>query len=131
MPRASISTEGERFELETCPGAFVVIRRMPYGMWLKRTEMAMTMKIEAERGKQGFGGEMVAANQKVTAFEFKECIVDHNLDKDDEGTRFDFQRVGELNLLDPRIGNEIGQRISELHEFDLGNSNSGSGQASS
>jgi hypothetical protein len=128
MPRATISTESVHKDLETLEGGFVDLRRMPYGKWLHRQELAMRMTIEAQsKGGRNSDvkGEMVMANKKVTVFEFSECIVDHNLE-DDNGDPLDFKTLRALEVLDPKIGNEIGGYIMELHEFDSGNSSTGS-----
>jgi hypothetical protein len=98
---------------------------MPYGDWLHRQELAMQMEIEASGRSQDIKGKVLAANQAVTAYEFGKCVVEHNLE-DDDGNLLDFRGPRALDLLDPKIGNEIGTYIAELHEFDAGNSNSGS-----
>lgn len=123
MPRATISTESTHYDLESCPGGYVEVRRMPYGKWLERQEMAMQMKIEATQGKS-LGGEIKSANRVVTAFEFKECIVDHNLE-DDAGNKLDLGKPADLLRLDTMVGEEIGQIIDKLHDFNSGKSNSG------
>lgn len=122
MPSAVVTTKTERYDLKTLEGGFVELRRMSYGQWLHRQELSLRLKIESERGK-GTAGEMAMANKSVTLYEFQQCLVDHNLE-DENGTPLDFRNATTLERLDPRIGNEIGQYISELHEFneeDLGN----------
>jgi hypothetical protein len=129
MPRATISTEAERKELKSAPpDGYVELRRMPYGDWLKRQEMAMKMTVSGGgrgQGRQAMSGEVAMANMAVTQFEFQRCIVDHNLE-DADGNKLDFNGNAALQQLDPKIGNEIGQYIMEMHEFDLGNSSNGS-----
>jgi hypothetical protein len=125
MPQAVISVEPERFDLKSCPGGFVVLRRMPYGKYLARQEMALKLKVQAQQqkggGRSNFEGEMAMANKMVTVFEFKECIVDHNL-TDASDAPLNFSSEHTLEILDPRIGNEIGALINEMHDFDSGNS---------
>lgn len=134
MPRATVSIEAVRKDLETLPpqdgeaGGFVMLRRMPYGKWLHRQELSMRMTIEAQgkgSNKGDVKGEMLMANKAVTVFEFSECIVDHNL-TDDNDQPLDFKSIRALEVLDPKVGNEIGGYIMELHEFDAGNSLAGS-----
>lgn len=128
MPKATISQETVHKDLHALPEGWVELRRMPYGQWLHRQELAMRMSIETQGGQrsnQGIKGEMVMANQAVTQFEFTQCVVDHNLEND-AGEKLDFRSAQTMQLLDPKVGNEIAQYIMELHEFDSGNSSSGS-----
>jgi len=125
MPRATVSTEPEHFELKTVPGGFVELRRMPYGKYLTRQEMALKLQVRGS-SRQNVEGEMAMANKVVSVFEFKECIVNHNL-TDDNDNPLDFRSPVTLEMLDPRVGDEIGQHINEMHQFDLGNSESASG----
>jgi hypothetical protein len=133
MPQATVSVEPERHDLKSCPGGFVVLRRMSYGKYLARQEMALKLKVQAQqqKGSKGnFEGEMAMANKIVTVFEFKECVVDHNLtDAGDQPLNFALEST--LEILDPRIGNEIGSLINEMHDFDSGNSLSGFEESSS
>ena len=86
----------------------------------------MRMMVESQgRQTQGFKGEMVMANQAVTQFEFTHCIVSHNLENDN-GELLDFRSQQALQVLDPKIGQEISEYITEMHEFDSGNSSDGS-----
>lgn len=133
MPRATVSTEPERKDLKSLPGGYVTLRRMPYGAWLHRQEMALRLQMEAQGGRGNANatmkGEMQMANKAVTVFEFQQCIVDHNLENDSD-ERLDFRTPGAVEQLDARVGNEIGEYIREMHEFDLGNSQSASGMPS-
>jgi hypothetical protein len=122
MPQATMSTEPERFDLKSCPGGFVVLRRMSYGKYLARQEMALKLKVQAQQKKgSSFEGEMAMANKIVTVFEFKECVVDHNL-TDASDAPLNFASEHTLEILDPRVGNEIGSLINNMHDFDSGNS---------
>jgi len=123
-----VSTDPEHFDLNTLPGAFVELRRMPYGKYLTRQEMSLKLKVQGTN-RQNVEGEMAMANKLVTQFEFKECIVNHNLE-DENGNPLDFRSPLTLEMLDPRVGDEIGTHINEMHQFDLGNSASASGSSS-
>lgn len=133
MPRATVDVnETTRHDLKSCPGGYVVLRRLSYGEYLQRREMVGRMRFT---GKKLDEAEMVAANKIVTAFEFKNCIVEHNLE-DDNGQLLDFRSDISLRRLDPRIGEEIGNLIDAMHappddEESLGNSGNGSEPASS
>jgi hypothetical protein len=125
MPKATVNVlDTHHYDLKSLEGAFVDLRRMPYGKWLKRQEMSLRMELSGT-GKNDAHGELAMANAEVTFFEFKECIADHNLE-DDQGNKLNFQTRDAVMYLDPRVGNEIGQYIMELHEFDLPNSSTGS-----
>lgn len=112
MPQATVDVnETKKFDLKSLPEGYVVLRRMPYGAWLHRQEMAMNMKFTDQ------SADVSMANHKVTEYEFKECVVDHNLtDANDEP--LDFRKPKTIDSLSPVIGNEIGRYIAEMHEFE-------------
>lgn len=118
MPNAQASSDStERFDLKSAPpDGFVVLKRMPYGKWLERRAMTK-LTVNSTRGSKDFKGELALMDKRVTELEFKECIIDHNLTMVD-GSLFDFTRVGVLDLLDPRVGEEIGTLINGLHDFE-------------
>jgi hypothetical protein len=117
MPKATVSNqEPERFELKSCPEGFVTLKRMSYGAFLARRDIAAKFKIEGAGGKD-FGGQMEMAQKAVAEYEFKHCIVDHNLD-DDNGGKLNFQQPGLLDNLDPRIGEEISSLIDSMNQFE-------------
>lgn len=121
MPRAVIDITPERKELRSCPGGWVDLKRMAYGAWLHRTDISMQMQIEMEERKRRGGGSqqtkstIAMQNQAVTTYEFSNCIVDHNLE-DAAGRKLDFTRAAALQVLDPKIGTEIGEFIRIMHE---------------
>ncbi len=123
MPRATVNIEETtRVDLKSCPGGFVELRRLPYGDYLQRQQMAMEMKMQATKGKVA-EMDIKSAGLKVAEFEFSRCIVTHNLE-DNEGNPLNFKEAYTIRLLDPRIGNEIGDEINKLHDYDsedLGN----------
>lgn len=120
MPVATIELgKTERHELKTLPEGFVELKQMSYGQWLTRQELALNLKIETAKGSKSTQGEMLMANKEVTLFEFKNSIVDHNLETN-SGQKLDFTQLATFEVLDPRIGNEIATYITELHEFMSG-----------
>jgi len=128
MPRATVSVDDtERYDLKTCEGGFVVLRRLSYGEKLRRQEMSFGAAMKVERGnknRQSQSAEMVMdmAQTAATEFEFKNCIVEHNLE-DDGGNLLDFRTAVHIHLLDPRIGEEIAEYINQMNNapVDLGN----------
>ena len=122
MPIATVDPEDtERFDLKTLPEGYVVLRRMSYGAWLKRQEMAMNMQIHG-MDKKDSTTELKSMQRSVTQYEFSQSVVEHNLTDRDERP-LDFRQPHTLDLLAPKIGNEISKYVSDLHEFedDLGN----------
>jgi len=102
---------------------------MSYGDWLHRGDISMLMQVEMEEKKQrgkasSRTADMKLQNQVVTAYEFSRCIVDHNL-TDENDKPLDLSNRRTLDRLDPKVGNEIGELIDELHkpftEEDEGN----------
>jgi hypothetical protein len=121
---------GERFELKSLEGGFVVLRRMSYGERMTRKSFMSKVKLQQElsgsraerrsKSAQGFMAEMDMANEAVTAFEFSVSIVDHNLEYDDRGVvkKLDFTNSAHVKLLDGRVGEEIDELIVDLNELD-------------
>lgn len=130
MPRAVIDTEPQVFELKSCPpDGFIKLRRMTYGEWLHRADITMKIQLELEEKRSRSKGpqlaEVSAKNEAVTMYEFTKCVVDHNLE-DASGNKLNFSDRRTLDMIDPRVGNEIGDYINQLHETftedDQGNS---------
>lgn len=140
MPRAVIDDTPERKELRSCPGGWVDLKRMPYGDWLHRTDISMQMQIAMEEKKLrnnsggGASGTIAMQNAAVTTYEFSRCIVDHNLE-DAAGNKLNFKNQATLQILAPRIGQEISDLINEMHvgltEIEEGNFDLSSDQSSS
>jgi hypothetical protein len=129
MPRAIVNTEDTtRYDLKSLPEGYVVLRRLTYGQYLQRREMAARMQFSGKPGSQDVQGELAAASRKVVEFEFSNCIVEHNLE-DNDGKTLDFKQPWAVHAIDPRVGEEIGSRIDEMNQFEteLGNSSNGSG----
>lgn len=118
MPRATVSNDTVDLPLQTLEGGFVKLKRMSYGKWLERTEMAM--KIQFASKNKETAGNVEMANKAVTVFEFTNCIVEHNL-TDENDQPLNLNTPTSLDNLDPKIGNEIAAKITEMHEFDLPN----------
>jgi hypothetical protein len=127
MPKATVSTAEEHFDLESLPGGWVKLRRMSFGQKLERTQLATDMEIEMQRGSKTQRASIEVMQQAVALFEFKHCIVDHNLFEDDDETiKIDLTTKKGLAMLDPKVGDEIGKYIDSLNNFeedeeDLGN----------
>jgi hypothetical protein len=135
VPRATAGTETEHHELKTLPEGFVVVRKLTYGEVLQRRSM-MKMQIEGQGQKDG-RAEIEMMSRRATEFDFQKCIVEHNLFVDDAETRkLNLSNRTDLDLLDPRVGQEIEQIIDRLNNFDMteeeeGNSSDGFGTSSS
>ena len=130
MPRATVNmTSTTRHDLKTLPGGFVELRRLSYGQTLQRQSLlTLRMIRDAEtKASDTVKSEINMANLEVTTFDFTNCIVDHNLE-DENGRKLVLSNPAHFQRLDPRIGQEIDQLISEMNNFDeeseeeLGNS---------
>lgn len=118
MPKAiNNNQETERHELKSLQGGFVVVRRLSYGEKLQRRQMVSGFKVSAGK-RDDFAGEMNLVNEKATLFDFQRCIVDHNLEKDDMGTKLNFSSIEDIRMLDPRVGEEIDGILDDLNNFD-------------
>jgi hypothetical protein len=121
--------EGERFDLQTAPpDGFVVLKRLSYGQKMFRRSLLSKAQMKtggggnnrAERraqANQGFMAELELMNEKVTLFEFQNCITDHNL-QDANGQKLDFGNPEHVKMLDGRIGEEIDELINDLNNFE-------------
>jgi hypothetical protein len=121
MPKATISTENEHKDLKSCPGGFVELRQLSWAEMMKRRDIASRMYADVST-KQAVTPEtirqyMEVVNVAIMEFEFKNCIVDHNLE-DDDGNKLDFSNPMSLQILNPKIGSEIDRYIEELNQED-------------
>lgn len=127
MPRATIDiSDTTRFELKSLPEAdgedagFVELRKLSYGQILARRDMATSMSIGGidSRGKDEDIKAAIDIIQKaVTEFEFKNCIAKHNLE-DANGLLLNFGNPKSVAELDPKVGQEIGELIDDLNQWD-------------
>lgn len=124
MPKATVSNATQEIDLKTCAGGKVTLRRLTYGQKLERIEMATQQSIKTAMDQRGRPLNSNAAEmdikmlqRSVAEYEFARCIVDHNLE-DDDGNKLDFKNPTTLDLLDPRVGDEISLRIGEMNNFD-------------
>jgi hypothetical protein len=121
VPRAtSITTDTETFKLKSCPDGEVTLRRMTYGQKLTRQEQAVKMTMEMQQG----GGRQSARKMDMdmlqhaaTLFDFAACVVDHNLE-DENGQKLNLTTPRDIDRLDPRVGEEIANRIDEMNNFE-------------
>lgn len=128
MPKATVNPEAHRFELKTCPGGYVSLRTLSFHEMELRKDIAGRMYQEESRSTVKKGKlsdeEMMRAyfeamNVKVTEFEFRNCIIEHNLFVDDAETQLiDFTKPMLYWKLDPKIGEEISGYIAELTQVD-------------
>jgi len=120
MPVAVANVEEtQRFDLKSLPEAYVVLRRMTYGQQMERrtlTKLSLDMG-----GKKGdLKGELVMATREMNAYEFRHCIVEHNLCHSDGVTPLNFNNANDMAALDPKVGTEIEKLIADLNSFDEG-----------
>lgn len=124
MPLAVVADNGgKRFELKSCEGAFVLLRQMTYGEWQRRSDLVSRISIESASPNKGRNAvrdlvqRVDTQSLEVALFEFKTCVVQHNLE-DASGRTLQLGARQDLERLDPRIGREIGQLIDEMNSWD-------------
>jgi hypothetical protein len=121
--------EGERYELKSAPpDGFVLLRRLSYGQKMFRQSLLSKAKMEMAGGQnraerrananKSFTTELELMNEKVTLFEFANCILDHNLE-DLNGQKLDFHNPEHVKMLDGRIGEEINELINDINNFEM------------
>jgi hypothetical protein len=128
MPRATVDmTATERFELKTLPAVgdeeagWIEVRKLSYGQILARRDMATKMAIEGVGGNMKRDDDIKVTTdiiqKAVTEFEFKNCIVNHNLE-DATGKKLNFGNPASVVDLDPRVGQEISALIDSINQWD-------------
>lgn len=113
MPRATVASETEKFELKSLPEGYVVVRRMTYGEKLNRTDSMMNMRTTGEDREMQF--QMMT--RKIAFQDFGNLIIEHNL-TDENDKPLNFKNAADVERLDPRIGDEIGQLIDGINSFE-------------
>jgi len=115
MPKAVVSLEPTHFDLDSLEGGWVRLKPMSFGQKQHRSELA------TDQSMKEFGGDqelfMRIMNRRVSEYEFRTCIVDHNLD-DENDNKLDFKNPATLDILDPRVGDEIDQLITKMNTFN-------------
>lgn len=122
MPKATVSREAVRVDLESCPGGYVELRTLSYYEMMQRRDIMARISTEqsgtgGRRGNRNVKQVMEMMNAAVTEFEFANCIQNHNLE-DENGVLLDFKNPMALRSLDPKIGAEIGRHIDSLNKDD-------------
>jgi hypothetical protein len=133
MPKATVSLQSQRFELETLPEGFVVLQRMSFGQKLTRQGMATNQIVKADTvGKDGGLTELEIElmQLEVARYEFAHCIVEHNLE-DENGVMLNFNYPQAVESLDPRIGDEISQYIADMNNYEKNTDQAGNSQTAS
>jgi hypothetical protein len=132
MPVATIDPNAsEQFELKTAPAdpndpndanGFVILRPLPYGMKLTRRDKATRMMMRQQPSQKGHKAgsaentiELESYNEWAVAYDFANCIVDHNL-TDQNKVKINFASPLSIKLLNPKIGSEIEKLINDLNE---------------
>ena len=126
----------ERYELKTCPGGFVTIRRMSFGEKLQRRGFNSKMDMEVERGSRTAKSTIDIFKEEAELYDFMHCVVDHNLTKlinkktgqpceDDDPDAMevplDFKKATDIKMVAGQIAEEIGALIDKLNNFEESN----------
>lgn len=124
MPNATVDMTPQRKDIKTAPpDGFVMLIPLPFGKLLHRRDKASRMIMQQRqsnrRGRRGAEEEptnigIEFANEETRWYEFRQCIVDHNLE-DSNGNRLDFNNKMAFQMLDPKVGQEIEMYIDELN----------------
>lgn len=96
----------ERYDVPGFPGAWVELRRWTHGESTRRTDQSMSLVVQQGSDRP----EVVVSTQKSRQFDFRVCIVDHNISFD--GKKADFKNPATVDGLDPVLGEAIATLIS-------------------
>lgn len=113
MPKATVSQETVRKELKSCPGGFVMLKKLPFGLLLERRDKASKLSMHNNNDTV----DIALMQRWSRQFEFGHCIIDHNLE-DENGSKLDFNNEMSIYALDPKIGQEIERYLDELNQED-------------
>lgn len=116
MPVAVRNNDTDKFDLKTLSGAFVVLRKMSYGQILQRRAL-MKLTFTSQGKNKPAEGEIAMANKAVNLYEFRNCVVEHNLERV-EGTLLDLSNPNDVEALEPKVGQEIEKLIEDMNNFE-------------
>jgi hypothetical protein len=118
MPVAIRNEDTEKFDLKTLPGGTVTLRKMSYGQILERRALTkLTFSTQGKGRSSSVAGEIAMADRAVNLFEFRCCVVGHNLERV-EGQLLDLTNPNDVIALDPRVGQEIEKLIEDMNNFE-------------
>lgn len=134
MPVATVDpAHYEHFPLKTLPAdpkvegdedGYVMLRALPYGMKLVRSDKALRMTMIANQGRPDHRAKVQSSESRIdletaqewtTHYDYAYCIGDHNL-TDENGVKLDFSKPMAIKLLNPKVGSEITSLIDSLNE---------------
>jgi len=115
MPNATISGKIVRKDLRHCPGGWVDLKQLNYDQMLERRDNVTKMFMEQHEGQETGSINLKVMNKWACHHDFRNCIVDHNLE-DADGNKLNFNNSLTFSVLDPRIGAEIERYIDELNQ---------------
>jgi hypothetical protein len=125
VPVATVTERSRRFDLKTCPGGYVVVKRMTHGQKLYRADLTSKMKINASKKSKDVQGEIDLLQRQTAFWEFANLIEEHNLtalvnasDPGSDERPLNFKVPADVEMLDGRIGEEISTRIAEVNNFE-------------
>lgn len=120
MPKATVDMTPQIMDLKSVEGGTVTVKPLSYGQKKVRADMATRMYAETDQDSgQMRDGRMYldTLNRATTLYDFKNCIVDHNL-TDDNDRPLNFSMDATLDILDPRVGTEIENILAKINGDD-------------
>jgi hypothetical protein len=121
MPRATVNSEATRVDLKSLPGGFVMLKQLPFGQMLSRRDKAARylQEVNPRAARDDISKIQIdILNEASRIYDFKNCIIDHNLE-DDQGNKLDFGNAMTLQVLDPKVGAEIEREIDKMNRDDF------------
>lgn len=125
MPEVGFDRTPVRKDLNTVEGGYVELRRLPYDEILKRREMATRLSMEGggdsrsrrtrQEREEANKIDIELAQVATREYEFKNCIVDHNLTVDGNAVDFSQPKLA-FKQVHPKVLQEIELLLAELNE---------------
>lgn len=114
MPRATADlTKTVRKDLKSCPGGFVLLRKLNNGERLHRKDIASNVQASGENEDE-MSASIGINMSGVSQYEFQHSIVEHNLE-DENGKTLNFHNKRDFDNLDGNIADEIDDYINKLN----------------
>jgi len=117
MPKAVANLEGKKFDLETLPGGFVVLRKLSYGELLTRRNLGLGVNAPFRRDTEEVDFQLQMDQSASRFFEFAHMILDHNLE-DENGKPLNMNSAADVQRLDPAVAQEIEEYMNDLNTMD-------------
>ena len=116
MPIAIQDETPIRHELNSLKGAWVETRKMNHGERTYRGQISTEYTVQGFLGREDTETQVRVVADAITQFDFKTCIVKHNLERA-SGKLLNLSDPKDIKALSGIVGAEIGAIINRENQF--------------